>query len=110
MRKGGYTIIDLKDTALTTGGDAVTIKGIYERIEGNYRKRIVLSGLNLDDSELADKEINFNVVSTNFVGIIKIDVSSTTVETVTTTKAEFYVMTVTDEDAVTVTKYTVTSA
>jgi len=110
MRKGGYTIIDLKDKALTTGGSAVTIAGLYEQIEGNYRKRIVLSGLNLDTAKLTDREVEFTLSGTDFIGIVKTVVKSTTVSTTTTITAEYWNFKVTSADAVTVTKLTVTSA
>lgn len=31
--KGGYKLIDLKDSKLTVGGEGVTVKGIYNSIE-----------------------------------------------------------------------------
>ena len=45
--KGGYKIIDFKNTAITTGA-GVAIKGIYESIENNYGKMTIASGLNID--------------------------------------------------------------
>lgn len=53
MLKGGYKIIDLKDTNLTTA-QAKTIKGIHEDIENSYRKAILLSGIVLEGVEKND--------------------------------------------------------
>lgn len=101
MRKGGYTIIDLQNVAITTGGKGVTIKGVFDRIEGNYNKRLVLSGLNLDGTEYDDMEIVVNVVSDDFQAIINTIVGDG--------KVDFYVLNVTDEDLVTVEKTTIYS-
>lgn len=54
MLKGGYKIIDLKDVNLITDEAAVKIDGIYEAIEGNYRKPLLVSGLTIDGVEKAD--------------------------------------------------------
>lgn len=54
MKKGGYKIIDLKDKPLTTGGAFATIAGIYQAVENNYRKPLLLSGINFDGVEKPD--------------------------------------------------------
>lgn len=51
--RGGYQIIDLKNRNLTTTTTA-NIKGIYNSIESNYRKPILLSGIVIDSVEKAD--------------------------------------------------------
>lgn len=51
MFKGGYKIIDLKDTPFTAGGAAMMIDGIYDAIEASYRKPIMLAGLNVGGLE-----------------------------------------------------------
>lgn len=53
MRKGGYKIIDLHDTNFTEG-TAATVDGIYDSIEGSYRKPILLSGLKVGGVEYPD--------------------------------------------------------
>lgn len=58
---GGYKIIDLKETNLVVGGDAVKVSGIYEEIEGNNRKATILSGMVLDGIERPDRWVNFGV-------------------------------------------------
>lgn len=54
MPKGGYKIINFADVALTTGGEAVTIEGVYEAIEASYRKPLLLSRLTIDGAEKND--------------------------------------------------------
>lgn len=51
-KNGGYKIIDLQDRPLT--GSPVTIPGIYEEIEGNFRKPLLLSGINVGGAERPD--------------------------------------------------------
>lgn len=53
MRKGGYHIVDMKDANFTVD-TATTISGIYESIEGSYRKANLLSGVTIADVEYAD--------------------------------------------------------
>lgn len=54
MIKGGYKIIDLKDTPFTTGGSAMMIDGIYDTIEASYRKPLLIAGLVIDGKEYND--------------------------------------------------------
>lgn len=44
-RKGGYQILNLRDTAITDD-TPTTIKGTYNALARSFRKRIVVSGLN----------------------------------------------------------------
>lgn len=67
MIKGGYKIIDFKDTPLVTGGDTMMIEGIYDSIEGSYRKPLLLSGLNLDGVERNDVYATPTLNESNFV-------------------------------------------
>ena len=48
--RGGYQIIDLKNTAFTKG-TAATVNGVYEAIEGNYHKPLLFSDFSLDGTE-----------------------------------------------------------
>ena len=52
MARGGYIIIDFKNVNLTTGG--AIIDGVYERLEGNHRKPLLLSNGVVNGSERAD--------------------------------------------------------
>ena len=67
MIKGGYKIIDFKDNPLTTGGAATTIIGIYNSIEGSYRKPLLLSGLTIDGIKRNDVYAPATVSGSNCV-------------------------------------------
>lgn len=67
--RGGYKIIDLRDvklidkdptTAITGVGKA---DGVYEAIEGNYRKPLFLSNVNLNGAELADRFVGLKATT-----------------------------------------------
>ena len=60
MRKGGYQIIDLHDTNFTVG-TAMMIDGIHDKIEGGYRKPILLSGLTVAGVEYPDTYVEMKV-------------------------------------------------
>lgn len=49
---GGYKMIDFRDINLTSV--AVKIDGIYESIESNHRKALMLGGLNFENIEKAN--------------------------------------------------------
>ena len=68
--KGGYKLIDLKDSKLTVGGNGVTVKGIYNSIESSYNKPLILTGINIGGIERNDVFINFAVNSGNYVANI----------------------------------------
>ena len=55
----GYKIVDLKNTNLVNG-TPVKIKGLYEEIESNYRKPIILSNVVIDKVERIDKLLYFS--------------------------------------------------
>lgn len=74
--KGGYKIINFKNKKLTTGAFA-TISGIYDSVEHNYRKPLLLSNLVLDGVEIPDTFASYKLSGTDFVfnipqGTIKI--------------------------------------
>lgn len=68
-RKGGYQIVNLKDTALTVG-TGETIEGVYETFEGNYRKPVLLSGINVGGVEYADTFINPTISGGNYTATV----------------------------------------
>lgn len=80
--KGGYKLIDLKESKLTVGGDGVTVKGIYKSIENSYNKPLILTGINIKGTDRNDIFINFSDDSDNYVG----NISAT--EKITITKAD----------------------
>ncbi len=55
MLKGGYRIVDFKSVALTTGGAAVTIEGVFDSVKNTYKKPTLLSGVIIDDKEYPDE-------------------------------------------------------
>lgn len=63
--KGGYQIIDFKNQNLTT--TATVIDGIYDSIEGNNRKSLLLSNLIIDGTECADTFATASVSGSNYV-------------------------------------------
>lgn len=81
--KGGYKIIDLKGTNLTTA-EAVTITGIYDKIENSYHKPLLLSGIVIDDVEKNDVYVQPQLSSTSYVF-----------------ELYGYTLTITDEDSLT---------
>ena len=67
MIKGGYKIIDFKDSPLKVGGEAITIGGIYDTVEVSYRKPLLLSGLNIDGVEYNDVYATPTISGGNYV-------------------------------------------
>lgn len=65
MFKGGYKIIDLHNEPISDS--AVTIKGIYESIENNHRKPLLLSGIVIENTEKADVFTSATTDSGNFI-------------------------------------------
>lgn len=85
--KGGYKLIDLKDSKLTVG-DGVTVKGIYNSIENSYNKPLILTGINIGGVERNDVFIDFADDSGSYVANIsateKITITSADLVTVAT--------------------------
>lgn len=67
MIKGGYKIIDFKDTPFETDGAAQMIEGIYDTVEASYRKPLLLTGLNVDGKEYNDAYAIPTVSGTDYV-------------------------------------------
>ena len=53
--KGGYQILDLKNTALTSG-TAKSIKGSFDALDRANNKRVVISGMNVGGTAYNDIE------------------------------------------------------
>ena len=47
---GGYQILNFNNVSLTSGS-GVKIEGVYDTLEGNYRKPILISGLVIEGIE-----------------------------------------------------------
>ena len=86
--KGGYKLIDLKDSKFTVGGDGITIKGIYNSIENSYNKPLILTGINIGGVEKNDVFIDFSDDSGSYVA----NISAT--EKITITNADLVKITV----------------
>ena len=80
--KGGYKLIDLKDSKFTVDGDGITVKGVYNSIENSYNKSLILTGINIGGVERNDVHINFKVDSGNYIANIS------TTEKITITNAD----------------------
>lgn len=72
--KGGYHIVDFKDVNILTDGGA-TVIGVYESIEQNHRKAIMVTGVTIDgvekpacfiDCEVADGSYSFKAYGKTF--------------------------------------------
>lgn len=60
MLNGGYKIIDFQDINITTENGA-TVTGIYESIENNHRKAIMISGITIDGVQKNDCFVDCSV-------------------------------------------------
>lgn len=65
LLKGGYKIIDLKGVTIASEG-GTTVTGIYNDIENNYRKPLLLSGIVIEGVEKADVFITVTTSESNF--------------------------------------------
>lgn len=65
MKRGGYHIVDFKDVNITTA-EGATIAGIYEEIEGSYRKVILVSGVTIDGVEYRDTFVDVTSGDNNY--------------------------------------------
>lgn len=97
--KGGYKLIDFKETDITVGGEAVTIAGVYSAIESSYRKQIVLTGLSIGGVEHKDVFCNLEHGENVYHGLFGM-----------TANNEYLFISITNDDAVTLTKHTLTLA
>ena len=99
MTRGGYQIVDFKDTTITP--DAVsghpTISGAFAALENPYRKMTVISRLKLATVEYPDLPAVFTKVGADMVGTL-----NQLTAYVDATTATAYIMTVTPADVVTV--------
>ena len=83
MNKGGYQILDLKNTNFALGTGAV-VSGAYSTIAGT-KKPILVSGIVIAGTEYHDTYVDFTINSTAFEGIIygkKISIANTDTVTI----------------------------
>lgn len=100
MRKGGYKLIDLSAKAVTTTG--VEFPGVYDEIEGNYRKQIRLTGLVIGGVEYTDISPLVTLVGDDYHIII----DHAVVKVNTANKQKIRELIITDEDVVKYVDYT----
>ena len=96
--RGGYQLINLHGHAITAG-EAATVKGIYEAVEGNYHKMTIVTGLVLNGVEHNDLPISLDKGESEFTGVMnpqikdgKLTVLQTTIkddDTITIAVTEF---------------------
>lgn len=97
--KGGYKLIDFNETDITVGGAAVTIAGVYSAIERSHRKQIVLTGLSIGGVEHKDVFCNLEHGENVYHGLFGM-----------TANNEYLFISIANDDAVTITKHTLTLA
>lgn len=78
MKKGGYQILDLKRTPLTSG-ESANISGAFDAIKNANGKRVVVSGLTVADKDYSDFECYFNAGENIFEGSIELFADSITI-------------------------------
>lgn len=78
MTKGGYQILDLKGTALTSGTEA-TIEGTYKALSHANGKRVVVSGLKVGSASYSDVEVLFTLSSTTYTGVLVVGTTTITI-------------------------------
>lgn len=104
--KGGYKIIDLLAKEIDTDGTAkINVPNVYEAIEGNLYKPLLISGLNLDGTVRTDFFSEAEVSSDDFV--IKFDITVVAPSTTATGSVGYKKLTIDDDDDIT---YSVVSA
>lgn len=74
--KGGYKLIDLKETDFTAG-TAAAVEGVYDAVENNYGKPTIVCGLVIGGVEKSDAYVNFAVSGTSYVGQLYADTTIT---------------------------------
>ena len=83
MNKGGYQILDLKNTNFALGTGAV-VAGAYSTIAGT-KKPILVSGIVIAGTEYHDTYVDFTINNTAFEGVIygkKISIANTDTVTI----------------------------
>lgn len=62
----GYQIISLRETPFVTGGSTMMLDGIYDQIESNNRKPILLDGIVIDNIERNAVFTQANINGSNY--------------------------------------------
>lgn len=72
MARGGYQILDMKNIPLRIG-QTVKVPGVYETLEGAYRKAVLLANVIIDGTECFDRFVVFGLSQSKFISQISID-------------------------------------
>lgn len=65
MVKGGYKVVNFKDENITTENGA-TVSGVYESLENNYHKALMISGVVIDGTEYNDTFVEVTVSGSDY--------------------------------------------
>lgn len=85
--RGGYKIIDLSGIDIHTDSTTV-VKGVYERIEGNYGKPLLIHGLIHNDIAMEDIWLNMLPVPGFYMGTFVIREGSNTIQIIININSE----------------------
>lgn len=61
----GYLQINLNNNNLASSGSSIKVEGIYDALEGNYGKAILLGGLTIGEVDYPSIWANCSVVNTD---------------------------------------------
>lgn len=62
--RGGYQMLDFRGISISS--TAVTIDGVYETIEGNYYKPLLLCGINIGGVDKNDIFVELSTSNSNY--------------------------------------------
>ena len=96
MFKGGYKLIDFKENNIVLA-TPTTIRGVYDAIEHNYRKPTLITGLVIGNAEKEDIFVNFEHGENVYNGLLGM-----------TANNKVLFITITNDDAVTITENVIT--
>lgn len=65
MVKGGYKVVNFKDENITAENGA-TVSGVYESLENNYHKALMISGVVIDGTEYNDTFVEVTVSGSDY--------------------------------------------
>ena len=65
--KGGYLGINLGGANLASSGSSITVEGIYNKLEGNYGKPILLGGLVINSVEFIPLMVTCTTSGGNYI-------------------------------------------
>lgn len=88
--KGGFLCLSLENKNIASGSN-ITLEGIYDKLEGNYGKAVMLGDIKLDNVEMSAQLASCVVSGSNYILTFVADTSA-------------YVLTVDDTDKVSYTK------